>query len=165
MRAFEQFTELLLANGVTLLLDVRRCPHFRRHPHFDEEALLERLHDARGVGYLHLPGLGGRRRTRPESPNAYLAQPLLARLRRPHTNTRVPGRLRKATRDVREGTGMLDMLGGGVVALPSKDDRRRFGSARHRRGDLLGETRRQAHMLTPWAHVTSRTELLYPSEG
>src|SRR5215207_1229099 len=88
-RAFEQFTELLLANGVTLLVDVRRFPHSRRHPQFDKESLSERLHDACGVSYSHLPGLGGRRHPRSDSPNASLAQPLLPRLRRPHANARV----------------------------------------------------------------------------
>ncbi len=53
---------------------------------------------------------------------------------RSHADARVPGRLREAAQDVREGTGMPDVLGGGVVALPPKDDRRRFGGARHRRG-------------------------------
>ena len=38
-------------------------------PHFGREALAASLADA-GVEYLHLPGLGGRRRPRRDSPNA-----------------------------------------------------------------------------------------------
>lgn len=49
---------------MTTLADVRRFPGSRRHPHFAREALAETIE-----GYVHLEGLGGRRRVVPGSPN------------------------------------------------------------------------------------------------
>jgi len=59
---------LLRAHSITQLADVRTVPKSRRHPHFAREALAESLPRA-GLAYRHLPGLGGFRRPRPDSPN------------------------------------------------------------------------------------------------
>jgi uncharacterized protein (DUF488 family) len=64
----DAFAALLERHGIETLADVRRVPGSRRHPHFRDEALAAWL-PARGVGYRHLPGLGGWRRPSPESPN------------------------------------------------------------------------------------------------
>ena len=69
-RTFEELLGLLRAHGARRLVDVRRFPHSPRHPHFDGEAISKRLPQEGGIGYRHLPGLGGRRRPRPDSPNA-----------------------------------------------------------------------------------------------
>ena len=68
-RALEEFLGLLAREGIAQLVDVRTFPSSRRYPHFDREALAAALTGA-GVGYLHLPALGGRRRPRADSPNA-----------------------------------------------------------------------------------------------
>jgi uncharacterized protein (DUF488 family) len=44
-------------------------PGSRRNPQFDGEALSARLGEA-GIGYVHLPELGGLRKPRPDSPDA-----------------------------------------------------------------------------------------------
>lgn len=62
------FAALLLARGIEQVGDVRSCPGSRRHPHFGREAL-ESLLTAHRIGYRHFPGLGGRRRPHPRSPN------------------------------------------------------------------------------------------------
>jgi uncharacterized protein (DUF488 family) len=59
-REANDFVALLRHHGVDLLVDVRRYPGSRRHPHFNREALAERL-AADGIGYRHAPDLGGRR--------------------------------------------------------------------------------------------------------
>ena len=66
--ALPDFLALLAAAGVRALADVRRYPASRRHPHFARETLAESL-VAPGVEYRWLPGLGGRRRGRPDSPH------------------------------------------------------------------------------------------------
>jgi uncharacterized protein (DUF488 family) len=48
--------------------DVRRYPGSRRQPQFGQ-AVLEASLKTRGLGYLWLPGLGGRRNPDPDSPN------------------------------------------------------------------------------------------------
>ena len=64
----EQFIDLLRAHGVTLVADVRTVPRSRHNPQFNRDTLPEAL-AAAGIGYRHLPGLGGLRRTSPDSRN------------------------------------------------------------------------------------------------
>jgi uncharacterized protein (DUF488 family) len=67
-RSFEDFLLLLKAQNIQLLADVRRFPGSRRHPQFSGEQLSAALAKER-IKYVHLPELGGRRATRPDSPN------------------------------------------------------------------------------------------------
>jgi uncharacterized protein (DUF488 family) len=67
-RPLETFLELLAVNGIEAVADVRRYPGSRRWPHFARESLADTL-AARGLHYLWLPELGGRRTPRPDSPN------------------------------------------------------------------------------------------------
>lgn len=67
-RTADELLELLRAHGIGRLIDVRRFPGSRRHPHFGREALAVLLARA-GSDYLWLPELGGRREPRPDSPN------------------------------------------------------------------------------------------------
>ena len=63
----ERFVGLLRRAGVEALADVRRYPGSRRHPHFNADALRERLAEA-GIAYEPFgEELGGRRRGRPDS--------------------------------------------------------------------------------------------------
>jgi uncharacterized protein (DUF488 family) len=67
-RSSEELLELLDENAIELLADIRRFPGSRRYPHFGSEAL-EKTLAADGIGYEHLPELGGRRKPRPDSHN------------------------------------------------------------------------------------------------
>lgn len=67
-RSIEQFLELLASQRIEVLADVRRFPGSRRLPHFNQENLSKSLADA-GIDYVHFAELGGRRRTRADSPN------------------------------------------------------------------------------------------------
>ena len=60
------FTRALVGAGVRALADIRSAPGSRRNPQFGQQSLRETL-AAAGIEYLHLPGLGGRRRPRPDS--------------------------------------------------------------------------------------------------
>ena len=51
--------ETLVGAGVRTLVDVRRFPGSRRHPHFNREPLRRTLADA-GIRYSHAVELGGR---------------------------------------------------------------------------------------------------------
>ena len=59
-RTIEQFVALLREHGIELLVDVRRFPGSRRHPHFGSAALAVSLAGA-GIAYAHAEALGGRR--------------------------------------------------------------------------------------------------------
>ncbi len=67
-RSLEEFLRLLQAHGVTLVADVRKMPGSRRNPQFSRDTLPQALRQA-GIGYAHIPRLGGLRRRRPGSPN------------------------------------------------------------------------------------------------
>jgi uncharacterized protein (DUF488 family) len=66
--ALPEFLASLAHHGLGTIADVRRFPASRRHPHFAREALAAALADA-GIAYHWLPGLGGRRHGRPDSPH------------------------------------------------------------------------------------------------
>ena len=64
----ETFLALLERHGIERLVDIRRFPGSRRLPHFARDPLAAAL-EARGIDYVHLEALGGRRRPVPGSPN------------------------------------------------------------------------------------------------
>jgi uncharacterized protein (DUF488 family) len=59
-RPWADFVRLLSRHGIRTLVDVRRFPRSRRHPHFDGRAMAAALSEA-GIAYRSLEGLGGRR--------------------------------------------------------------------------------------------------------
>ncbi|MDI3339523.1 MAG: DUF488 domain-containing protein [Sphaerobacter sp.] len=67
-RPLEELIDLLRANGVTRLVDVRTVPRSRTNPQFNRETLPAAL-AAAGIAYTHAPGLGGLRKARADSPN------------------------------------------------------------------------------------------------
>lgn len=62
------FLDLCRGHGVGHVVDVRRFPASRRHPHFGREVLAAALAEA-GIGYTWLAALGGRRSRREGSPH------------------------------------------------------------------------------------------------
>jgi uncharacterized protein (DUF488 family) len=67
-RSLGDFLELLRVNEIETVVDVRRFPFSRRHPHFNRDQLRDALLRAR-VDYVAAPELGGRRQPLPDSPN------------------------------------------------------------------------------------------------
>jgi uncharacterized protein (DUF488 family) len=72
VRPQEATLDLLKAQGVTLLVDVRAYPRSRRNPQYDSAALASALQVA-GIAYRHMPALGGIRKPRVDSINTALA--------------------------------------------------------------------------------------------
>lgn len=67
-RSIEDFIELLAAHAIQMLADVRKIPYSRHNPQFNQDSLTKSLQNAE-IQYRHLPGLGGRRKTRQDSEN------------------------------------------------------------------------------------------------
>src|SRR3989441_1452476 len=67
-RSIDEFIEALKSFEIQSLADVRSFPGSRRYPQFNQENLRASL-AAAGIGYIHLPDLGGRRRAKPDSLN------------------------------------------------------------------------------------------------
>jgi uncharacterized protein (DUF488 family) len=64
----ERFIELLQANAVAQLIDIRTIPKSRRNPQFNSDALAASLRAA-NIRYLHMKDLGGLRHPRKDSIN------------------------------------------------------------------------------------------------
>jgi uncharacterized protein (DUF488 family) len=70
-RSVSELVALLQGAGVKLLADVRAIPRSRTNPQFNIDALPPEL-AAYGIGYEHVPELGGRRgRALADSPNQF----------------------------------------------------------------------------------------------
>lgn len=67
-RPLDVFLAILKDAAITDLVDVRRFPGSRRHPHF-ARAALERTLPAAGIRYHHDGDLGGMRTPHPDSPH------------------------------------------------------------------------------------------------
>jgi uncharacterized protein (DUF488 family) len=67
-RTIDSFIDLLKMNGVTMVIDIRTVPRSRHNPQFNKDVLPGELVKT-GIGYLHIPGLGGLRRPVPDSLN------------------------------------------------------------------------------------------------
>lgn len=67
-RTLDEFLAVLASHGIEAVVDVRRFPGSRRLPHFAGESLRGAL-QARGISYVWLPALGGRRRAAADSRN------------------------------------------------------------------------------------------------
>lgn len=159
-RPIEEFVALLAAHGVTLLLDVRTVPGSRHNPQYNRETLPGAL-AAHGVGYQHVPGLGGFRKTHPGSPNGawrnlsfrgyadYMQTPEFA------------GQLDDLI--VRAGRERIAVMC--AEAVPWRCHRSLIADALLVHGvqveELVSATRRQAHRLTPFASVQG-TVITYP---
>ena len=68
-RTIEEFIGLLQAHGATRVVDVRTVPRSHHNPQFNKASLASSLKKA-GLDYVHLPGLGGLRHPRRDSPNS-----------------------------------------------------------------------------------------------
>jgi uncharacterized protein (DUF488 family) len=163
-RTFEEFLGLLLAHGARRLVDVRRFPHSPRHPHFDAEALSERLPREGGIGYRHLPGLGGRRRPHPDSPNTGWRN---LSFRGYADHMRTP----EFHADFERLVGLLCEERVCLMCSEAvwwRCHRRMIADALLVRGlpveHVMDEHRRTVHALTPWAVVVGGAELIYPPD-
>lgn len=67
-RPVGEFLELLCAQGITRLVDIRTVPKSRRNPQYWHDTLAASLEEV-GIGYSYLKELGGLRKRREDSPN------------------------------------------------------------------------------------------------
>ena len=67
-RAIGEFIELLKANGIGQIIDIRTIPKSRHNPQFNDDSLENSLLEA-GIGYVHMKQLGGLRHAKKDSIN------------------------------------------------------------------------------------------------
>ena len=157
------FLSLLRAHGIRRILDVRRFPGSRRWPHFGAASLAQSL-AAEGIGYVGLPGLGGRREPREDSP---------------HTAWRVAAFRGYAdfmdTPEFADGVAAVERLASETTsslmcaeALPWRCHRSLIADALVVRGwdvrDVISETEARVHRVPEFARVDGG-RLIYDGKG
>ena len=162
-RLLAEFIALLAVHSVTRLIDVRTVPRSRHNPQFNRDTLPAAL-AADGIGYEHMPALGGFRRTHPGSPNTgwrnvsfrgfadYMQTPAFAEA--------LVGLIEQATQE-----RLVLMC---AEAVPWRCHRSLIADALVAHGlrveEIINGSRRQVHTLTPFATVDG-TVLTYPPPG
>ena len=160
-RPIDVFVGLLAANGVTHLMDVRTIPKSRHNPQFNSDALAGSLRDA-GIAYTHVPGLGGLRRAHPDSANAAWR----------NASFRGYADYMQTAEFAANLDGVIEMAKSERIALmcaeavPWRCHRSLIADALLVRGiaveEIVSETRRQEHKLTPFARVDG-VAVTYPA--
>lgn len=162
-RPIAEFIALLAAHRITQLVDVRTVPRSRHNPQFETQALANSMAEA-GIGYACAPGLGGFRRTSPESPNGAWRNLSF----RGYADYMLTPEFNESL------VGVMVLLDTERVALmcaeavPWRCHRSLIADALLVRGhtacEIASTTRLQPHKLTPFARVEGET-LTYPPPG
>ncbi|HML18308.1 MAG TPA: DUF488 domain-containing protein [Bryobacteraceae bacterium] len=159
-RGIQEFLDLLLSHQVEQIIDVRTIPKSRHNPQFNHDALDREL-GGRGIGYLHMPGLGGLRHPRKDSINTAWQN---AGFRGYADYMQTPAfdeNLRELIEHARaRRTAILC-----AEAVPWRCHRSLIGDALLARGieveDILSKSNRKPHTLTPFAKIDGES-LTYP---
>ena len=162
-RTLEEFIDLLQTHGASCVVDVRTVPRSRHNPQFNKASLPRPLKKA-GLGYVHLPGLGGLRHAKRDSLNVgwrnasfrgyadYMQTPEFAQS------------LDELVQLANQGQIVLMC----AEAVPWRCHRSLIADALLIRGihteDIMSPTRRKVHTLTPFAKVQG-TAITYPAES
>jgi uncharacterized protein (DUF488 family) len=161
-RTLEEFIGLLRAHGATRVVVVRTVPRSRHNPQFNKTSLPRALKKAR-LGYVHLPGLGGLRHAKRDSLNAGWRNASFRGyadyMQTPEFDQSLEELIRLAKQE-----RIAIMC---AEAVPWRCHRSLIADALLVRGihteDIMSPTRRQAHLLTPFAKVRGTT-ITYPAE-
>jgi uncharacterized protein (DUF488 family) len=159
----DEFISLLKAHAITLVIDVRTIPRSGHNPQFNADSLPDSLKKA-GVGYIHMPGLGGLRHAKRESINAGWR----------NASFRGYADYMQTPEFAKQIEGVIQLAKEHRIALmcaeavPWRCHRSLIGDALTVRGirteDIMSLTQRRLHTLTPFAHVRGRT-VTYPAEN
>jgi len=159
-RSLEEFVGLLRARAATLVVDVRKMPGSRRNPQFGRDTLSQALRQA-GIGYMHMPELGGLRRRRPDSPNTGWENASF----QGYADYMLTPEFQKGLQALLERAGEAHLVLMCAEAVPWRCHRSLIADALVVRGvaveHILGATQTQRHVLRPWARVQG-TRILYP---
>jgi uncharacterized protein (DUF488 family) len=162
-RTLQKFIRLLQAHGVTCVVDVRTVPRSQHNPQFNKASLPRSLKKV-NLGYVHMPGLGGLRHAKRHSSNTgwrnISFRGYADYMQTPEFAESLEEVIRLANHD------RIALMC--AEAVPWRCHRSLIGDALLVRGirteDIISETRRQVHTLTPFAKVRG-TAITYPTEA
>ncbi len=160
-RPLDDFIDLLKTHGVRMIVDVRTVPRSRHNPQFNLGTLPEVLKSSR-IGYRHVPGLGGLRHGRPDSPNMGWRNSSFRGFADYMQTKEFEKSLEKMIRlSLRRRICLMC-----AEAVPWRCHRSLIADALQVRGILVehitGKGKRQLHRLTPFARVEG-TRITYPA--
>ena len=151
-RPLDEFVELLQANGVEQLVDIRSVPRSRMNPQFNRETLPDSLERV-GTDYLHMPALGGLRHPRPDSRNSAWQNASF----RGYADYMQTAEFAAAIEKLIELGRSRQVAIMCAEAVPWRCHRSLVGDALTARGiaveDIVGAGRRHPHKLTPFAKI------------
>lgn len=161
-RTLDEFIGLLQAHAVARVVDVRTIPRSRYNPQFNQDSLPAALQRV-DIGYVHLPGLGGLRQTRPDSLNPGWRNASF-RGYADYMQTPEFAQSLEALIQLARQSQVAIMC---AEAVPWRCHRSLIADAllvrNIRTEDIMSLTRRTVHTLTPFAKVRGLT-LTYPGE-
>lgn len=161
-RPLVEFVHILQAHGVTQVVDVRTVPRSRHNPQFNRETLPEAL-QAAGIGYTHLPALGGLRHASADSPNKAWRNASFRGFADYMQTPEFDAGLAQLLNLAGQGQAVLMC----AEAVPWRCHRSLIADALAVRGipveHITGISHRHPHSLTPWAHVDGQ-RITYPPE-
>jgi len=159
----DEFIALLKAHDVKQLVDVRTVPRSRHNPQFNSDTLPVALRAAR-IDYTHLPGLGGLRHARQDSPNTGWRN---ASFRGFADYMQTP-QFERALGDLLDVAKKKPVAIMCAEAVPWRCHRSLISDALTVRGirveHITSVTHRQQHKLTPFARVVGR-QITYPPDS
>jgi uncharacterized protein (DUF488 family) len=162
-RTLEEFLDLLRAHEVNEILDVRKMPGSTAHPHFNQDTLSAALKHA-GIGYVHVPALGGLRRRQADSPNGGWRN----RSFQGYADYMQTEEFEAGLQSVIESARRRRVALMCAEAVPWRCHRSLIADALVARGipveHIMSPTRRQSHTLRPFAHVEG-DRVTYPPEA
>ncbi len=162
-RSLVELLDLLQEHEVEWLVDVRRFPASRRHPHFAGEALAESL-PAAGIEYVHEPEMGGYRKPKPDSPNTAWRVKGFQAYADHMQSPEFQEALERLTARARESTTAIMC----AEAVPWRCHRQLISDALVARGHevvhILAPAKVDRHELNPDARSLEDGRLIYPEE-
>lgn len=157
-----EFVDMLLAHGVTRVVDVRSVPRSFHNPQFNKTSLPRSLKKAR-LGYVHMPGLGGLRHAKRDSINMGWRNTSF----RGYADYMQTPEFEESLNELIELANHDRIALMCAEAVPWRCHRSLIADALLIRGirteDIMSLTRSKVHTLTPFAEVHG-TLLSYPSE-
>ncbi len=161
-RSIDEFIHLLLVHGATCVVDVRTIPRSAHNPQFNKDSLARSLMKV-GLKYVHMPGLGGLRHARRDSPNLGWRNASFRGYADYMQTREFVESLEAAIQTAKQDQIALMC----AEAVPWRCHRSLIADALLVRGirteDIMSATRRQLHTLTPFAQVRGTT-ITYPAE-
>ncbi len=162
-KALQEFINTVETFGIGKIVDIRTIPRSRHNPQFNKETLPADLKVA-GISYIHMPGLGGLRHTKRDSPNKGWRNASFRGFADYMQTTDFEENLRKlAELATKELVAIMC-----AETLPWRCHRSLIADALSVRGfeveHIMSREKSQRHRLTPWIKIEG-TKITYPAKA